>query len=155
MDGTTAASSPSNRFVKWINRGNVRRRYEVETMKRTTRGHLFGKRQRNSSNTHNNNNNKAQNDKSSTGRHDSDYTLDDCKAVLSDKSLLDTFDDEDTNGSSDGAKGYQQQQQSTSKGSPRSSNGNSFDQWECIPEDSHIELCAIPNGLHDDGLSVR
>jgi hypothetical protein len=135
-------SSPSNRFVKWINRRNVRRQFDKEKVKRTTQTYLFGAKH-----------------KKDTHGEIVTSTADNVIApqtVLSDKSLLDTYDDEE-DGNHENITEIGLEKQLTPPSSPwrQAQKSESFDQWECIPKDSHIELCKIPSDLHDDGASIR
>ncbi|KAG7338873.1 hypothetical protein IV203_028838 [Nitzschia inconspicua] len=147
MDGVTSASSPSNRFVKWINRRNVRRQFEKQKLKRTTQKSLFGGRDSCTSDPAGNNHDKGASPEAKISP----------RTILSDKSLVDTFDEEEADGRNDDASGNGFRQQFSPKSSSKQNfqRSKSFEQWECIPSDSHIELCSMHNDVQNDDSIMR
>jgi hypothetical protein len=132
-------SKASNRLVKWINRRNVRRQFEKHKIRKTTKDQLFGRR-----------------GDASLKKGGNDATAG-SQTIPNEKSLLDSCDDDDddqvycswtTDNDIDETQpssvGIELQ---ASSNRPRKS--GSVGQWECIPRDSHIELCAIPTTMTD------
>jgi hypothetical protein len=144
MAGSTSISSPSNQFVKWINQSNVHRHFDKEKVKMTTQKSLFGERR----------NNNIQGDIATSTPANVLVP----RAVLVDRSLLDTFDvEENMNHEKMTETGLNKHytlppHSSSSKPAPKS---ESFDEWECIHTDSHIELCTIPSDQHDGKTAMQ
>jgi hypothetical protein len=146
----------SNRFVKWINRRNVRRQFEKNKVRKTTHDYLYGRKGQTRTVGTNNINNDASSSPTATAAAQS--------MLSSDKSLLDTMDTEDDDNPHSAAEGdnnhlrhHSQDREHSftlddlpSFESKRPRRENDDEEWECIPRDSHIELCLIPDDfLHE------
>jgi hypothetical protein len=132
----------------------VRRQFEKEKVKRSTQNSLFRGSRRNNSSSSNTDQWGTTDHANITANTSDTITATTPKTVLSDKSLLDTVDEEDDD-SNDNLQGNGIEQQfSQASSSRRPPRNDSFDKWECIPRDSHIELCTIPHDQHEDGVSI-
>ena len=144
----------STGFVKWINRRNVRRQFEKNRLRKTTNDCLSGKRGTETTK------NKEMNNQQSNATLPTATTAQ--SMLSSDKSLLDTMrtdDEDDDNHHNTSPLHHREHSLRLSDveafATQQKSHRGGDEEWECIPRESHIELCSmIPDEFLPEEISM-
>jgi hypothetical protein len=140
---TEKPTKSTNRLVKWINRKNVRRQYEKHKIRQKTNQYLFGNHKRN----------KQQSPPFQQQTQEPQCQQQTYVVTTVQTSLLDKDDDKitttTTNNNNNNGR-FLLREESDEYNNNDNNNNNTDEQWECIPHDGQIELCAVPSDFANE-----